>query len=47
MYADDIRISYSSKNIDELNETLNSDLDYLKQWLEGNTLSLNVIKTQE
>ena len=31
MYADDTSISYSSKNIDELNETLNSDLDSLKQ----------------
>ena len=46
MYADDTSISYSSKNTDELNETLNSDLDSLKQWLEGNKLSLNVIKTQ-
>ena len=46
MYADDTSISYSSKNIDDLNETLNSDLDSLKQWLEGNKLSLNVIKTQ-
>ena len=49
MYADDTSISYSSKNIDELNETLNSDLDSLKQWLDGNKLtelSLNVIKTQ-
>ena len=46
MYADDTSISYSSKNIDELNETLNSDLDSLKQLLEGNKLSLNVIKTQ-
>ena len=46
MYADDTSISYSSKNIEELNETLNSDLDALKQWLEGNKLSLNVIKTQ-
>ena len=31
MYADYSSISYSSKNIDELNETLNSDLDSLKQ----------------
>ena len=46
MHADDTSISYSSKNIDELNETLNSDLDSLKQWLEGNKLSLNVIKAQ-
>ena len=46
MYDDDTSISYSSKNIDELNQTLNSDLDSLKQWLEGNKLSLNVIKIQ-
>ena len=46
MYADDTSISYSSKDIDELNETLNSDLDSFKQWFEGNKLSLDVIKTQ-
>ena len=46
MYADDTSTSHPSKNIDELNKTLNSDLDSLKQWLEGNKLSLNVIKTQ-
>ena len=40
MYADDTSISHSSKNIDELNETLNSDLDSLKQWLEGNKLRM-------
>ena len=32
--------------MDELNETLNSDIDSLKQWLEGNKLLLNAIKTQ-
>ena len=46
MYAGDRSMSYSSKNIEELNETLKSDLDSLKQWLEGTKLSLNVIKTQ-
>ena len=46
MYADDTGLSYSSKDIDELNETLNSDLDSLKQWLEGNKLFPNVINTQ-
>ena len=30
MYADDTCISYSAKDIDELNKTLNSDLDSLK-----------------
>ena len=28
-----------------LNESLNSDLDYLTKWLEGNKLYLNVVKT--
>ena len=46
IYADDTSISYSSKNIDELNETLNSDLYSLKQWLEGTKPSLKAIKTQ-
>ena len=39
-------ISYSSKDIDKLNETLKRNLGTLKQWREGNKLSLNVIKTQ-
>ena len=47
MYADDTSISYSSKDIDELNETMNSDSDSLKQWLEGNKLFLNVIKHRQ
>ena len=46
MYADDTTISYSSNNIDDLNDNLNRDLNCLKQWLQGNKLSLNVIKTQ-
>ena len=46
MYADDTTISYSSKNIVDLNENLNRDLNCLKQWLQGNKLSLNVLKTQ-
>ena len=44
MYAD---ISYSSNNIDDLNDNVNRDLNCLKQWLQGNKLSLNVIKTQD
>ena len=32
--------------MDELNKTLNRDVDSLKQWLEGNKLYLNAIKTQ-
>ena len=46
MYADDTTLSHSSKNIVELNENLNRDLNHLKQWLQGNKLYLNEIKTQ-
>ena len=46
IYADDISISYASKNIEELHATLNSDLECLNKWLQGNKFSLNVIKTQ-
>ena len=45
-YADDTNLSHSSKNITDLNENLNRDLCNLKQWLQGNKLSLNLIKTQ-
>ena len=46
MYADDTTISYSSTSLEDINQTLNSELNHLKQWLQGNKLSLNVLKTQ-
>ena len=46
MYADDTSISYSFKSIEDLTETLNNELKCLKEWLQGNKLSLNEIKTQ-
>ena len=46
MYADDTSISYSSSSLADINQTLNSELNELKQWLQGNKLSLNVLKTQ-
>ena len=46
MYADDTSISYASKTIGELNTVINRDLDCLNKWLQGNKLSLNVLKTQ-
>ncbi len=45
MYADDTSLSYASKNICELNQVMNEDLNCLRVWLQGNKLSLNVIKT--
>ena len=46
MYADDTSISHSSLSLDDVNQTLNSELSHLKQWLLGNKLSLNILKTQ-
>ena len=45
MYADDTSLSFASNNIDDLNQFMNEDLDCLKDWLQGNKLSLNVLKT--
>ena len=46
MYADDTMISYSSKTLDELHMVLNAELIHIEKWLQGNKLSLNVVKTQ-
>ena len=46
MYADDTSISFSARNVSDLNVTLNKELDSLREWLQGNKLSLNVLKTQ-
>ena len=46
MYADDTSISFSSSSLEELDQTLNSELSHLKQWLLGNKLSSNVLKSQ-
>ena len=47
MYADDTTLSHSSINIFDLSVNLNRDLYNLKQWLQGNKLSLNLNKTQK
>ena len=46
MYADDTSISFTAKSVDDLKMTLNKELDSLRKWLEGNKVSLNVLKTQ-
>ena len=45
MYADDTSLCYQSRDINQLNEAMNSDLRHLELWLQGNRLSLNVAKT--
>ena len=46
MYADDTTIYYSSPSMNDINTAINADLEALRGWLEGNKLSLNVVKTQ-
>ena len=46
MYADDTSISFTAKSVNDLNMTLNKELDSLRKLLQGNKLSLNVLKTQ-
>ena len=46
MYADDTSISYSSSSLVDIEQTLSSELNDLKLWMQGNKLSLNVLKTQ-
>ena len=46
MYADDTSIYHSSKDIMQLNTALNEELRRLDMWLQGNKLSLNVVKTR-
>ena len=46
MDADETSISFPTKNIDDLITTINNDLVSLEEWLYGNTLSLNTVKTQ-
>ena len=46
MYPDDTNISFTAKSVDDLNMTLNKEVDSLRKWLQGNKLSLNVLKTQ-
>ena len=46
MYADDNNLTYSSKNPDDLCSSHTHDHANLKEWLDSNRLSLNVLKTK-
>ena len=45
MFADDTCLYHQSSDISLLNEAINEDLTYVDNWLKGNKLSLNVMKT--
>ena len=45
MYADDAGLNLRGASLAQMNETINKDLESLDNWLTGNKLSLNVVKT--
>ena len=45
LYADDTCIAHASNSIDDLTESMNTELEKLIKWLHGNKLTLNVTKT--
>ena len=46
MYADGTCLYHSFDSVDAMNQAINADLIALKDWLEGNKLSLNVAKNR-
>ena len=46
MYADDTNITFHSRNLTELEDTMNRELINLNTWLTSNKLSLNIAKTE-
>ena len=45
LFADDTTVYLTSKNIPNLFNNINSDLDLLAEWFRANKLSLNIEKT--
>ena len=45
MYADDTSLAYSAKNVTDISNVINYELESLRKWLHSNKLSLNVAKT--
>ena len=46
LFADDTNVFLSGKNIDQMTNIMNDELDSIFLWLNSNKLSLNVKKTQ-
>ena len=46
MYADDTNLTFASKDPEDFFLFLTHDLSNVKQWLDSNRLSLNVLKTK-
>ena len=46
MFADHTSISFSARNLSELQNQMNPKLGNLHRWLKTNKLNLNVAKTE-
>ena len=46
MFTDDISITFASNNVEQINETINSDLEEIRLWLAANKRTLNMTKTE-
>lgn len=46
LYADDSNLTYSAKNIKEVQTMINEDLKEVHTWLKANKLTLNISKTK-
>ena len=46
MFASDTNLTFASKDFEDMFSSLTHDLGNLKQWLDSNRLSLNVLKTK-
>ena len=44
IYADDTSIKHTSSSIDNITNSMSTELKNLKKWLHGNKLALNVAK---
>ena len=44
MYADDTSLAHSAMDIKDITSAMNTELENLEAWLQGNKLSLNVAK---
>ena len=45
VHADDTSLTYSDVKLDNVTQVINSELEKVKEWLQGNKLSLNIDKT--
>ena len=45
VYADDTSLTHSDVKLGNVAQVINSELEKLKEWLQGNKLSLNIDKT--